>query len=316
MKKTLPVLLFLFICHLLFAQQDAQFSMYRFNGLFLNPAYTGSHNDINAVAMYRTQWLGIPGAPQTGTIGLSSPFNSQDRVALGGIYTFDKIGVSQTNAANVSFAYRLPIGRKKDIRLCFGLSGGFENYHTNFSNIALTQPGDPNFEAGPQNRWMPEAAFGVYIYSQRFFAGASLSHLLTNRLTGEAYAFQVSSDIAHEFYDMNVEGGYVLDVSEKVKFIPAMLVQTVPAHTPVTFNFNASFVFIDRICVGMAYRLNDSYDFMLAVNVTRAFRIGYCYDLVVSTLGSQTTGSHEVMLSVDFAAAKGKLTNPAHIIWF
>src|ERR1700722_18587619 len=125
MKKTLPAI-FLFTWFACVAQQDAQFSMYRFDGLFINPAYTGSHDDISAVAMYRTQWLNIPGAPQTATIGIHSPFNQQDRVALGGTYTFDRIGVSETNAVNASFAYRVPIGRRKNIRLCFGISGGFE----------------------------------------------------------------------------------------------------------------------------------------------------------------------------------------------
>jgi len=28
------------------AQQDAEYSMYRFNGLYLNPAYSGSHEVI------------------------------------------------------------------------------------------------------------------------------------------------------------------------------------------------------------------------------------------------------------------------------
>jgi hypothetical protein len=46
-KPLLRLFLILAIHHLLLtavsAQQDAQYSMYRFNGLYINPAYAGSH---------------------------------------------------------------------------------------------------------------------------------------------------------------------------------------------------------------------------------------------------------------------------------
>jgi len=316
MKRVLPVLLlFLSVCLLVSSQQDPQFSMYRFNGLYLNPAYTGSHDAISATAMYRTQWLNIPGAPQTATVAVHSPFK-QDRVALGAVYTYDQAGVTKTNTLDVSFAYRIPIGRKKDIRLCFGVAAGFQNYRTDMNSVATTDPNDPGFVGNSQNLWLPDASFGTYIYSQRFFAGASINHLLTNRLTGTSYPFQQSSDIARQYYNINVNAGYVVIVSEKVKFIPSVLVKFIPAHAPVSFDFNANFVFIDRISFGVGYRLNDSYNFMLAANVTKTLRIGYCYDLVVSDLRSQTSGSHEIVLGVDFAAIAGKLHNPKSIIWF
>ena len=41
------------------AQQDAAYSMYMFNGLFLNPAYAGSQEVISVMAIYRHQWAGL-----------------------------------------------------------------------------------------------------------------------------------------------------------------------------------------------------------------------------------------------------------------
>ena len=40
------------------AQQDPAYSMYMFNGLFLNPAYAGSSEAISVMAIYRHQWAG------------------------------------------------------------------------------------------------------------------------------------------------------------------------------------------------------------------------------------------------------------------
>src|SRR4051812_5346032 len=113
MKKSLLLRLSLLIiihCSLITitsAQQDAEYSMYRFNGLYINPAYAGSHEVINATAIYRNQWVKMPGAPQTASVAVHSPLKN-NRLGLGLIYTYDQIGVSKTNSLNASFAYRIP----------------------------------------------------------------------------------------------------------------------------------------------------------------------------------------------------------------
>jgi len=297
-----------------YSQQDIQYSMYTYNGLYLNPAYAGSHDALNATAVYRTQWVNVPGAPESASVAIHSPLQN-DKLALGLIYTYDQIGVTKTNSVDASFAYRAPIGRNKDIRLCVGLAAGFENYYANFNNIALTDPNDQQF-TGTQNRWLPDAQVGIYVYGHKFFAGAALSHIFSNNLTGLPYAFETSPLVAHQYYNVNVNAGYVLDISPKVKFLPSVLFKYVPVHAPFTFDFNATFVFIDRIWVGAAYRLNDSYNFMVSAYVTKSLRIGYAYDLTVSTLNSFTSGSHELLVGVDFAVLKGKLSSPKRVIYF
>lgn len=50
------------------AQQDKLFSQYMFNMMALNPAYAGSRDVLSATALYRNQWGGMTGAPQTVTL--------------------------------------------------------------------------------------------------------------------------------------------------------------------------------------------------------------------------------------------------------
>jgi type IX secretion system PorP/SprF family membrane protein len=52
-----------FIC--VNAQQDPMVSQYMFNGLYLNPAYAGSHDYWSSTLSYRSQWVGFDGAPET-----------------------------------------------------------------------------------------------------------------------------------------------------------------------------------------------------------------------------------------------------------
>lgn len=316
MKKpllfVLALVLFYVNCR---AQQDAQYSMYRFNGLYLNPAYAGSHEVLNAMAIYRHQWVKMPGLPQSASVAVHSPLKNE-KIGLGLIYSFDKIGVTQTNSINADFAYRIPVGKKKNIKVCIGLSAGVTNYRSNLPGVAVVDANDPNFAGNNVNLWLPNFGFGVYVYSDRFFAGVSLPHILANRLGGKYSVFETSTGVARQYYHLLITGGYVFNIGKKVKFMPSMLFKYVPVHAPITFDFNATFIFIDRIWLGAAYRLNDSYNFMLAVNVTRQLKIGYAYDLTVSSQNKYTSGSHEVMASFDFDFRKSKVVSPRFVKYF
>ncbi|MCX6200394.1 MAG: type IX secretion system membrane protein PorP/SprF [Bacteroidetes bacterium] len=298
-----------------FAQQDAEYSMYRFNGLYINPAYAGSHDVMNTMAIYRAQWVKMPGMPQSGSFAIHSPLKN-DKIGVGMIYSYDRIGVMQTHSVNADFAYRIPIGKKKKVRLCIGISAGVTNYRSNLNDVATAEPNDPNFAGNDINRWVPNVGFGIYAYSDKFFVGVSLPHILANKLNGGNSAFSLSTNVARQYYHLLFTGGYVFSIGKKVKFVPSVLMKYVPVHAPITFDFNVAFIFVDRIWLGAGYRLNDSYSFMLAANVTKQLRIGYCYDLTVSSLNKYTSGTHEVMASFDFDFSKAKIVSPRQVKYF
>jgi len=316
MKKILLSLLFITsIITLSFCQQEAQTSMYLYNGLYLNPAYSGSRDALNATVMYRDQWVKMPGAPQTSSVGINSPLNNE-KLALGLLYSYDQIGVTKTNSMNADFAYRIKVGKKKDVTISFGISAGFQNYSANLSGVATTDANDPSFEGNNQNRWLPNVGAGVYVYNNKFFAGVSAPYILANRLNGPSALFATSTGIARQYQNLLITGGYVFELGKKVHFVPSVLLKYIPKYAPVTLDFDATFVFIDRIWLGASYRLNDSYNFQLAVNLTKQIKIGYCYDLTVSPLSKYTTGTHEVMVSFDTWFKGKKPVAPAQMKYF
>jgi len=316
MRQPLLTILFInLVFTSLYSQQEAQTSMYLYNGLYLNPAYAGSRDALNATVMYRDQWVKIPGAPQTASVGINSPLPNQN-IALGLLYSYDVIGVTKTNALNADFAYRIKVGRKKDINLSFGISAGFQNYSANLSSVLTTDADDPGFEGNNQNRWLPNVGAGFYCYNNKFFAGVSAPYILANRLSGPASLFATSTTIARQYQNLLVNGGYNFELGKKVHFIPSILFKYIPKYAPVTLDFNAMFVFINRVWLGAGYRLNDSYNFSLAVNLTKQIKIGYCYDLTVSPLSKFTTGTHEVMVSFDTWFKDKKALPPAQLKYF
>ncbi|WP_410879238.1 type IX secretion system membrane protein PorP/SprF, partial [Myroides sp. DW712] len=54
------------------AQQNPQYTQYMYNMSVVNPAYAGSKDAVSMGALYRKQWAGFDGAPETGTFFINS----------------------------------------------------------------------------------------------------------------------------------------------------------------------------------------------------------------------------------------------------
>lgn len=314
MRKILIIALSLVIFTNVKSQQDPEHTMYRFNGLMFNPAYAGARDALSLSAIYRWQWVNVPGAPQTGSFSIHSPLKNNN-IALGLTFVNDRLTVTHTNKLEGNFAYRIPVGKKKDIKISLGISAGVTNLRNNLSSVETTDPYDPKF-AGNINLWMPNIGFGIYTYAPKWFVGISLPHLLSNSLEKNRKVWQTGVAAAHQYFQLFGTAGYAFDLGKKVKFAPSVMMKYVPKHAPIDFDFNANFIFIDRIWLGASYRLSESYGFMGAFYITKQLRVGYAYDLIVNPISKFTGGTHEVMLGYDFDFDKKRIVNPRYVRFF
>jgi type IX secretion system PorP/SprF family membrane protein len=149
----------------LMAQQDPMFTQYMFNTLAINPAYAGSRNVVSATALLRSQWTGIEGAPKTGTFTIDAPIMDK-RFGIGLQLLTDKLGVTQTNAAAVSLAYRI---RLDEGTLSFGLQGNVTQYRADLTTVPLSSNDayDPAF-AYNVNKSLFNFGTGAYYNTDRF----------------------------------------------------------------------------------------------------------------------------------------------------
>lgn len=315
MRKLYAVLMACFVGVGTWAQQLPEYTMYRFSGMYINPAYTGSHDCLNALAIYRHQWVKIPGAPRAVSVAAHAPFK-KEQYALGGLYTYEQSGVIKTNSATANFAYRFKVGKKKNVMLSLGVSAGVTNYATDMSKVNVVDAGDENFTLNSQSLWLPDVGFGFYAYSDKFFAGIAVPHILANKLDGSRKVFATNTQNARQYHQILATAGYIFNLGKKVKFMPSALLNYTPVYAPVSADFNIQFIFIDRIWIGAGYRLKDAYNFMAAVNVTKQLKIGYAYDLNVSPLSKYTRGTHEVMLSFDALFQYGRVVSPRYVKMF
>jgi type IX secretion system PorP/SprF family membrane protein len=278
----------------LFAQQDPIYSQYMFNKLALNPAYAGSRDLLTADILYRYQWVNISGAPKTISASLHSPLNNP-HLALGAYVYNDRIGPLNYSGALATFAYRVIFPKSK---LSFGLQAGFKNNGIVMSDLKTYDEQDPMMYSNIQKKVTPDANFGVYYYSERFYAGLSTLHLFQNLSTmvqDSAGNTQYTKLVSH-FYGMT---GAAFPLGDKVVFRPSLLAKFVQ-NAPPQVDLNASFLFVNTLWLGLSYRTENAISFITEVNIAQNFRIGYSYDIWLNELKIYNKGSHEIRLSYDF----------------
>ncbi|MFT4838098.1 MAG: type IX secretion system PorP/SprF family membrane protein, partial [Oleispira sp.] len=161
MKKLLAMGLFISVAatSIVNAQQDPQYTQYMYNQNIINPAYAGTQDGVNITALYRQQWSGITGAPETITLSGSTPLG--ERLGLGLSIISDNIGpVSETNAYG-DFSYKLQVGEKTTLAL--GLKAGLTFFDVNLNTVQTTQPGDPLFSEELNETYLNLGA-GAFLY--------------------------------------------------------------------------------------------------------------------------------------------------------
>jgi type IX secretion system PorP/SprF family membrane protein len=309
MEKLFTLLLYILLVNSVFAQQDAMFTQYMFNGLVLNPAYAGSREVLSATALYRNQWVGIDGAPKTVTFSMHAPVRNE-KIGLGIIFCNDRLGITNTNNVGLNYAYRITF--KNKAKLSLGLQASVLQYRADFASIAHSfSPSvfDPAF-AQVINRWLPNFGTGIYYYTNKFYAGISMPNILLNKLSESGAVFQVG-DKASQYRHLFLTTGYVFDLNKSLKLKPSILVKFVQG-APVEFDFNANLWLFDMFAVGLSYRTRDSIDALFEFQVTPQLGIGYAYDYTLTPLGKYTSGSHEIMLRYEFGFSKTRIITPRY----
>lgn len=310
---------------LLKAQQEPQYTQFMYNKLPINAGYTGGRGCLSMRALYRTQWVKLEGAPQTATFSIHSPLKKENS-ALGFYFVNDRLGVTNQNWFDVTYAYRIPVGKKHKVRISMGINAGLLWYKSNLKslspNIALDNVYDQNV-----NRILPDIGAGLYIYHPMWYFGVSVPNFIKGSLYNKSQASLIESNpLAHRSQHFFAMAGGVIPAHKAFKIRPQVLGKYVFAKgqkVPFEMDFNLSFLIIDRINIGATYRttfgkvnnidqLNnpESVDVNLEVWPTKQLMIGYAYDYTLSKLNAYNKGSHEIILGYDFAFKNKKFDTP------
>ncbi|MEI6748828.1 MAG: type IX secretion system membrane protein PorP/SprF [Bacteroidales bacterium] len=302
--KRLALLFFALLSITAFGQRDALYSQYMFNQLVINPAYSGSKEEMSLAVFNRNQWVGLDGAPRTFTVSAHTPLRNE-HVALGMYVYADRIGADNDLGVVGSYAYRVRLGAGK---LSLGLQGGISTVSIDWNKVTVHDETDAVYVSRPDNSLKPDANFGVYYYTKNYYVGLSSKHLLESQF-GKVENTGSYSTLTRHFYFM---GGMALPISDKIVFKPSTLIKYAN-NAPLNVDLNASFLFNDKIWIGTSFRTGkNAMVFMIELQATSNLRIGYSYDASMGALKAYNGGSHEIMLGYDLNLFKPRVLTPRY----
>jgi len=276
-----------------FGQQDPQYTQYMYNQNVLNPAYAGSRGVFSLNMLGRTQWVGVDGAPQTLTLSMHSPVGRS--VGLGFSVIHDEIGPAKEDNLYADFSYT--IHTSEEGNLAFGLKAGYTFLNVRSLNGLNTTD---NVLNEPINLAAPNFGAGIYYYTQKFYAGLSVPNFIeTEHLDNTSVSY--ASEKMHYFFTT----GFVFDLNDDVKLKPSAMVKAA-VGAPVSIDLSANALINNKFELGLSYRFDDSISAIIGLNISEDMRIGYAYDYTTSNFGQFNSGSHEIMLLIDFNKRKIK----------
>lgn len=282
------------------AQQDPQYTQYMYNMSIINPAYATDSGDMNFGALYRAQWVGSEGGPNTGTFFAHSPLAKKVEAGLSIVH--DEIGdVVKETSVYADFAYVLKVNGKS--KISFGMKAGATFFSTNFDGFVYSDElPDPAF-ANNVSKVFPNIGVGTFYFGENYYVGLSSPNLLTTKhLERNQGIVRTGVEAIHYF----ITGGYVFNLNENLKYKPAFMARAVSGGVPMAFDITSNFLINNKVELGVGYRVDDAVSGLVNFKISPQLRVGYAYDYTLSNLGRFSSGSHEIMVLFNISKNKDK----------
>ncbi len=304
------------------AQQAAQISQYMFHGLFINPAYAGYREQLNLTGVYRNQWTGVEGGPNTASLAVDGTVND-DRVGLGLNIIADKLGASTNLGAYANFAYRIKFDTYEGVprTLAIGVAGGVVQQSLDGTKLNPDETNDLRLLNQRKTIAMPDARVGILYNTDRFYAGVSADNIGVQFIKPKKDPTRLLPETKINIYML---AGYLFPLSEELAVRPSMMLKNALAG-PSSLDLNAYLLIQQIVWIGAGYRtgvtlFNKNIDpklekpsaVMLGAQfyLGDRFRIGYSYDRSLKTTATLGPSSHEISIGFLFPRKDEQMLTP------
>ena len=285
-----------------YSQQDSQYTQYMYNTIEVNPAYAGSRGVLSMFGLYRTQWVGLEGAPKTANVSVNTPL-SNTNLGLGVSVVNDAIGptVENTISADISYSIRT----SETYKLSFGVKGTANLFNIDPSKLSAQNDQDPVYlNLKSNNFFSPNVGAGLYFHSSKTYVGISVPNVLeTKRYNDNLETFY------KERMNAYLIAGHVFDLSDNLKFKPAFMTKLVQG-APLQLDVSANFMFYEKLVLGAAYRWDAAVSAMAGFQINKGLYIGYGYDRETTKLVNYNSGSHEIFLRYELFKKPERIVSP------
>jgi len=352
MKHLYIVIFFLVLLfsHRAQTQQLPQFSMYLWNNYLINPAIGGSDNSLDVKMGYRSQWVGLEGAPRSMYVTVHSQIGKR-------LQNDEDIDVSQNHGDHRPKSYvqqmfkykkrqiaRPPSNYKAHghhgvgmqimndrigpfnvttmlVSYAYHLPLGKKVYASlgtyvgvrNYNlNTSFMSLTDVNDKAvgSTLSSMIPDGTLGGLVYGDKFYGGFAINQIMNYKLDLSDIQAAVQGRLARHYF---VYGGYRIKMpNQDFAVVPSIMFRHLP-NTKPSVDFNTKINYMDVLWFGFSYRHADSFIGMLGFHFNNHWDIGYSYDFTTSALNKYNNGTHEVVLGYRLINKKTTGCKPSYI---
>ena len=283
------------------AQQEPQYTQFMYNQSIINPAYVGSTETGSFFGLYRTQWVGLEGAPKTAALSYNQPIKGSN-LGYGISVLNDRIGPSDETQFSIDLSYTIFL--KEDSKIAFGIKTSGNLLNINFNLLNQFNPGEQILENNVSNRFSPNIGAGFFYYTKESYLGLSVPMILDTKRYND-----IESSEVNQRFNLYLTGGKAFDINYYMKFKPAFIVKAVNG-SPLQLDLSANFMFNDKFTFGASYRWSSSMSLLAGFQVNKSTFIGYGFDRETTRLSNYNSGSHELFLKFDLFRKNSKIESP------
>ncbi len=309
------------------AQFHPNYTQYMQNSFLVNPAVAGIEPYADVRAGYRSQWVGIEGAPvsyyasmhaalgkgdrnvmplQRYPAGNSSAnknnrFYKQAHHGLGAVVQTDKAGLLRSSSLSLNYAYHIPLAA--GINLSAGASVGLAQFHLDRNSAVVQRPDDPFLHADFDNMMKPDLGLGLWLYGEHFYLGASGRQLLMSDRSVQASPERPFLKMLPHYY---LTGGVRFPVSMDLSLTPSAMLKTVQGGS-IALDGSLKGTYREQFWAGASYRHQDAVALLVGIYVNHLLDISYSHDIPTTDMHRVSANTHEVVLGF-------KLNNPYRIV--
>jgi len=269
------------------AQQEPNFTLYNFNLNIINPAYASVKKHAEVSLSYRSQWTGIPYAPNTSVLSFVSPIHKN--MGFGLSVVNDEVFISNKTDASFDLAYQIRF--TKDLYIHLGLKAS-----ASFIDLNLLRAGAPDRDmlfSKNESYVVPTVGAGIYVAHPKYYISLSTP----NASKVNQYSLDEDTpDIVVNYLHIYCGAGYHADLSRTLSITPALMTRFIAGATP-TFDLSTTLDYMDKIKAGFNYRWQESVSIYSLFSSKGNFKFGFSYDMNVSEIAQVNThGSLELLL--------------------
>ena len=280
------------------AQQLPNFIQSRNLQSILNPAsvtdnYLWRDQNVEVMAAYRYQWVGLDDAPKTAVASFNF-HNPSKRISWGGHLMNDQTGPTSFTSAYGRFAYHLEFD--DELTLSLGAAAGAAQYRVAGEKLVFNETGDITKQNS--GRIYPDFSAGAFLYKPRsFYVGISMPQTLGLNLEFRNTLRQYDIKRVQHYFG---GGGAFIKVNGDRDYIePSMWVRYAP-NAPLNADLNLKYEYNDTWWVALGGSTSRALHFdtglMWEDSRSNLFHFGYGMSYNFQQYGPTFGFTHELNL--------------------